>query len=249
MRLNWKAVWLTVWFGFLIADQFLNLRAAIVDLVTSTEAASPDVFHRRIQTALLALFILIAVAPLTWTLLRRWFFHPAPAERIEPSRPVEPEPEIAIVRDPRDISAAEAVAYIAEDSAWARTYEGPEEERPAEAARALEQAARDGRVTLRGRRAKSQGYLEPIDRAYWSGAALDLDATLAAEGNGGVTTPTRTGGPRPPVYDHLVVDRESVEKRWPRDNVWRKSGRATVRGMAWSVGLRRKGKNGEEESG
>lgn len=222
-RVNWRFVWLICWALFLVADQFLDLRARITAAISGSEAADPGAFHYRVQTALLVGFVIVALVPLLWPLLRRRLFSQAapPASRIE--------------QDPRDLSAAEAIAYLIHRSAWAAGQNDDEQALTAAAVRLLEDAARKARVSLRGV-APGGSSREPIPPDYWLSGGIDTAATLDPAGSGGQTGPraeTQSGKRERalPVYTSLVMGRDDLMRLFPPDNFWRRSGRAAVRGL------------------
>jgi hypothetical protein len=226
-RVKWRAVWLVCWTVFLVADVFLDLRAKMTALVAGAEEAEPGLFYDRVQTALLVVFVLVALSPLLWPLVQRWFLKSAPPRAT------------ALERDPRDAGLAEALSYLAHRSAWGAAREASEDDLLREAAATVEDAARKGRIEIRGAAPKS-GTREPLTADYWLSASIDLPATLDPAGTGGRTR-ARGGGEalqRVPVYEQLVVDRAALMRLWPADNVWRRTSRATTRGVR--QGFRRK---------
>ena len=79
----------------------------------------------------------------------------------------------------------------------------------------------------------------PVNRSpadYWLSAAIDVAATVDSSNNGGQAMARDKGnGKRIAIYHALVVDRAELMKLWPPDNVWRRTGRATARGLVHSV--------------
>jgi hypothetical protein len=76
---------------------------------------------------------------------------------------------------------------------------------------------------------------------HWLSAGIDLAATLDPSGSGGRTAARAgTGAEAALAYDHLVVDRDALSKLWPPDNVWRRTGRATTRGVRRGIGRSRR---------
>lgn len=236
MRVNWKAIWLLCWGGFLVADLLFRLRPKLSRWVADTESKTPDVFYQRLELTLLAAFFIVAISPFLLPLLKRWIL-PGPSGG-----------DIPKWRDARDLSVWEALTYISETSAWSRAREDEETNvRRKAALETFENAVRKGDVTLRGHRPGNQGY-EIIPRDYWRSAGIDLDATTEPNGSGGTSEiRLKAKGHKLPIYQALVVDRASVEKRWPPDTAMRRMGRGTWRGLAWSVGRRRRGKRAEAE--
>ncbi len=232
MTINWKAIWVLCWGSFLVADQVFRLRPKLSKWLSTSESQTPDVFYQRLEFGLLAAFIIVAVAPFVLPPLKRW---------ILPKAPGTDGPRW---RDARDVSVWEALTYIAEGSAWARGREESEDSltRLKAAADAFETAVRKGDLVLRGHRPKSDSY-EIVDVDYWRTAGIDLAATLDPMGSGGKSEPRlKVRGQKPLIYSSLVADRASVEKLWPPDSTLRRLGRGTVRGLAWSVGMRRRSK-------
>lgn len=222
MRVKWRAVWLVCWTLFLVADVFFDLRAKLSSLVVSAETGQPGLFHSRLQTILLVVFILVALSPLLWPLAKRWFVKEGPKRTAA-----------AIERDPRDASLAEALGYLVDRSAWGAGRDAEEDEstRLRAAAALVEEAARKGRLDIRGVAPGSETR-RSVTADHWLSAGIDLDATLDPAGTGGRTAAREpTGGNEAPGYDHLVVDRDDLMKLWPVDNVWRQTSRATARGV------------------
>lgn len=220
MRVKWRAVWLVCWALILVADLFFDLRAQISALVVDAEKGAPSLFHSRLQTILLVVFVVVALAPLLWPLAKRWFLKEGP----------KPAP---VERDPRDASLAEALGYLVDRSAWgaARQPSEPEVARLREAAQLIEEAARRGRLDIRGM-PPGGAARRSITADHWLSAGIDLQGTLDPAGTGGRTAPRDTQAEdRAAVFDHLVVDRDALTKLWPPDNAWRRTSRATVRGV------------------
>jgi hypothetical protein len=228
MRIRWRAVWLVCWTLFLVADSLFNIRGRLTSLVAGVERGHPDVFYLRLQTGLLVVFVVVALAPLVWPLVKRWLV-------VGATRPAAP-----IARDPRDVTLAEALGYLAHQSAWGarRAAAGPTLLQ--DAATLIEDAARKGRLELRGMPPGGSAR-EAITGDYWLTAGIDLAATIDASGGGGRTAAHDPGrGRQAPVYDAVVVDRRALAALWPPDNVWRRTGRATVRGVAQGVRIKRR---------
>lgn len=236
MRINWKAIWILCWGSFLVADQIFRLRPKFSRWISASESQTPDVFYQRIEVALLAFVVIVAIVPFLLPLLKRWIF---------PRSTVADGPRW---RDTRDVSVWEALTFIAEGSAWARARDDADTLARLKAAAAeFEAAIRKGELVLRGHRPGGESY-EIIDAAYWRTAGIDLGATLDPMGSGGTSQlRERVRGQKSPIYSALVVDRASVEKRWPPDTTLRRMGRGTWRGLAWGVGLRRRAKKAVEE--
>jgi hypothetical protein len=237
MRINWKAIWILCWGSFLVADQLFRLRPRLTRWFSDSESKTPDVFYQRVEIGLLALVVVIAVAPFVLPPLKRWIL------------PTSASPEGTQWRDARDVSVWEALTYVAEASAWSRSR--AEEDgltRLKAAAAAFEAAVAKGEIVLRGKRPRSEAY-EIIDADYWRSAGIDLGATIDPLGSGGKSeTRVRARAQKGLVYTSLVADRAAVEKRWPPDNTMRRIGRGTRRGLAWSVGLRRRTKRAVGEA-
>lgn len=224
-RVKWRAIWLVCWALILIADFVFGLRTHLSSLITGAELDEPDVFHYRVQTGLLVVFVIVALAPVVWPLLQRLFVVTAP------KKPVE------IERDERDSSLAEALSYLVHQSAWGAGRDTTEEEGLRDAAGTVEEAARKGRIKLRGV-PPGGASRQAITADYWLSAGIDLVATLDGSGSGGqATARDKQQGRHIPVYQALVVDREALMKLWPPDNAWRRTSRATARGLAQSVKL------------
>ncbi|MEM9684443.1 MAG: hypothetical protein AAF942_14320 [Pseudomonadota bacterium] len=235
MRVNWKAIWILCWGGFLIADQLFRLRPKFSRWIADTESKTPDVFYQRLEVTLLVAFVIVAVSPLLLPVLKRW---------ILPKSSTDSAPKW---RDARDLSAWEALTYISEASAWSRARDDEDSLLRLKAAtEVLEAAVKKGDLTLRGHRPGNDGY-EIIPRDYWRSAGIDLSATIDPAGSGGTSEiRIKTKGHKAPIYQALVVDRAAVEKRWPPDNTMRRLGRGTWRGLAWSVGRRRRPKGDDQ---
>ena len=137
-HVKWRTIWLVCWALILIADFLFGLRTHVSSLITGAELDEPDVFHYRLQTGLLVVFVIVALAPVVWPFLQRLFVD-KPA-----TKPVE------IERDERDFSLAEALSYLVHQSAWGAGRDATEDERLREAAGILEEAVRKGRLGLRG---------------------------------------------------------------------------------------------------
>jgi hypothetical protein len=229
MRVKWRAVWLVCWTVFLVADGVFGLRAKLSALLVSTEAGEPGLFYARVQTILLAVFIVVALSPLLWPLAKRWFLKEGPKRAA------------AIERDPRDASLAEALGYLVDCSAWgAGRTDADEAARLRAAAALVEEAARRGRLDIRGVPPGGDAR-RSITADHWLSAGIDLPATLDPSGTGGRTTAReQQEAPAAPAYDHLVVDREALMKLWPPDNVWRRTSRATARGVKRGFGRGRR---------
>lgn len=236
MRINWKAIWILCWGGFLVADQFFQLRPKLTRWFGDSESQTPDVFYHRLELALLAAVVIIAVAPFVLPPLKRW---------ILPRPPGDDAPRW---RDARDVSVWEALTYISEASAWARARDDEDAlTRLKAAALAFEAAIKQGDLVLRGQRPGHDVY-EIIDTDYWRVAGIDLGATIDPMGSGGKSElRLRARAQKAPVYNALITDRASVQKHWPPDSTMRRVGRSTWRGLAWSVGLRRRAKKAVEE--
>ena len=79
---------------------------------------------------------------------------------------------------------------------------------------------------------------QAITADYWLTAGIDLAATLdRSSGGGQATARDKQQDGQIPVYQALVVDRDALVKLWPPDNAWRRTSRATARGLAQSVRL------------
>jgi hypothetical protein len=243
MRVKWRAVWLVCWALILIADLFFDLRAQLAALVVRAETGEPSLFYSRVQGALLVVFVLVALSPLLWPLAKRWFVKDAPKRAAA-----------EVERDPRDASLAEALGYLVDRSAWgagraadgSRNGDEDEAARLRAAAALIEEAARKGRLDLRGVPPGGSAR-RSITADHWLSAGIDLTATLDPAGTGGRTAardaqagPSAQAGRDAPVYDHVVVDRAALAKQWPPDNVWRRTGRATARGIGQSLRRDRK---------
>lgn len=236
MRINWKAVWILCWGSFIVADQLFRLRPKISRWIADTESATPDVFYQRLEIALLAFVVIVAIVPFVLPPLKRWIV------------PKSAGSDGQRWRDPRDVSVWEALTYISEASAWARARDDEEAlVRLKAAAAEFEAAVRKGELVLRGHRSGGDTY-EIIPTDYWRIAGIDLGATIDPLGGGGKSVlRTQARSLKAPVYEALIADRASVEKRWPPDTTLRRMGRGTWRGLAWSVGLRRRTKKAVEE--
>ncbi len=235
MRVKWRAVWLVCWTLFLVADSVFGLRAKLSALLVSSEAGEPGLFYTRVQTILLAVFILVALSPLLWPLAKRWFLKEGPKRAT------------AIERDPRDASLAEALGYLVDRSAWGAGRDADEDPdaRLRAAAALVEEAARKGRLDIRGV-PPGGDTRRSITADHWLSAGIDLAATLDPSGSGGRTAARAgTGAEAGPAYDHLVVDRDALSRLWPQDNVWRRTGRATTRGV--KRGFRRSRRDAAKE--
>ncbi|MEQ8699779.1 MAG: hypothetical protein RLT05_24870 [Bauldia litoralis] len=237
-RVKWRAVWLVCWAAFLIADMIFDLRARLSALVVDTEKGAPGLFHSRLQTILLVIFVAVALSPLLWPLAKRWFLK----DKLKEGQKAEAPP---IDRDPRDASLAEALGYLVDRSAWGAGSEAgqPVDARLREAATMIEEAARRGRLDIRGV-PPGGAARRSITADHWLTAGIDLDGTLDPAGTGGRTVARDAQAAdrvtdRGPAFDHLVIDREALERLWPPDSAWRRTGRATVRGVR--KGLRRRG--------
>ncbi|MEM7124553.1 MAG: hypothetical protein AAF563_24980 [Pseudomonadota bacterium] len=224
-RVKWRAIWLVCWALILIADFLFGLRTHLSSLVTGAELDEPDIFHYRLQTGLLVVFVVVALAPVVWPILQRLFVEKTP------TKPVELE------RDERDASLAEALSYLVHQSAWGAARDTADEDGLQDAADLLEEAARKGRLHVRGVPPGGTSR-ETVTADYWLSAAIDMVATLDGTGSGGqgVARDKKKGG-HIPIYQAMVVDREALKKLWPPDNAWRRTSRATARGLAQSVRL------------
>lgn len=235
-RVKWRALWLVCWALILIADLFLDLRVQLSSLITGAELDEPDLFHNRLQTGLLVVFVVVALAPVVWPLARRLFVV-SPTKK--PAR---------IERDERDFSLAEALSYLVHRSAWGVDRSGRtvnEDELLRDAAGILEDAARKGRLGVRGVPPDGSSR-ESITADYWLSAAIDIAATVDSSNNGGqAMARDKKNGKRIAIYQALVVDRTELMKLWPPDNVWRRTGRATARGLVQSVRMGQR-KSGDE---
>jgi len=224
-RVKWKGIWLVCWTLFLIADMFFEFRTQLSSLIRGAEQEETSVFHHRLQTALLVLFVVVALAPLVWPLARRWFV-------LQPARKLE-----RIERDIRDASLAEVLSYLIHQSAWGAGCTATEDERLRDAAGVLEEAARKGRLSVRGLPPGGTSR-ELISTDYWLSAGIDLAATIDSSGTGGQTEARhKERGQKIQVYRALVVARDELMKLWPPDNIWRRTGRATARGLAQRIPL------------
>ena len=171
-RVKWRAIWLVCWALILIADVLFGLRTHLSSLITGAELDEPDVFHYRVQTGLLVVFVIVALVPVVWPLLQRLFVVTPPKKPIE------------IERDERDVSLAEALSYLVHQSAWGAGRDGAEEDGLREAADLLEDAARRGKLRVRGV-PPGAASRESVTSDYWLSAAIDMAATLDGSSSGG----------------------------------------------------------------
>ncbi len=222
-RVKWRAIWLVCWALILIADLFFELRTKVSSLITGAELDEPDLFHNRLQTGLLVVFVVVALAPVVWPLAQRLFVVKSPKKTVR------------LERDERDFSLAEALSYLVHRSAWGADREAGEDELLRDAAAVLEEAARKGRLGVRGVPPDGTSR-QSITADYWLTAAIDVAATIDGANSGGQTTVRGKKQDRmDSAYHALVVDRAELMKLWPPDNVWRRTSRATARGLAQSV--------------
>ena len=126
-------------------------------------------------------------------------------------------------KDKRDVTACEAISYIATQSKMVRQTKS---KNPfLDAVRAFERAALDGDIEIWGRQEASADY-EQIDRRYWETAELDIIDCQNPNGTGGKTMAKGIDGTRGAddilarqrfkTYIGLRVERKQIEALWPR---------------------------------
>ena len=126
---------------------------------------------------------------------------------------------MGIYRSPEEITVCKAVQYIAYESKWGQKRK-PQQGVEIEASEALERAAEDEKIVIKGRLLADDWKVGPICRDYWVTASIITYGCM--ERTGGRTAKKRRYGIddlallKVPVYFELHVARQDVEKLWPR---------------------------------
>lgn len=144
--------------------------------------------------------------------LSRWLRSRVPAEMTPaPAAAPQPVPVTKGVRMPRDMTVSEVI-----DRIW-QVYGWQQQDAIERAIRVVVAHAADGNFAVRGKRKHSQ-VMETIPRDYWRSAELKPTDVLYRAERDVETWPKRGLGISTivPVYRELVVEREQIDKLWPK---------------------------------